>query len=66
MKSWIIGLIMESVQELIESGKVAVWLEMLREQVIEWVEPTLKQLAAQSENTLDDKLVDIIIAALRK
>ncbi|MHA2069019.1 MAG: hypothetical protein ACXABY_32045 [Candidatus Thorarchaeota archaeon] len=65
-KQWIIGLIMEAVRELIESGRVAEWLDMLKAEILKWVEPQLRAVAAQSENDLDDKLVDIIIAFMRK
>ena len=66
VKAWILGLITEAVKELIESGKVAAWLDLLREEVIKWLEPTLRALAAKTETALDDKVVDIILSALRK
>jgi hypothetical protein len=66
MKQWIIGLIMEAVRELIESGRVQSYLDMLKAEILKWLEPQLRALAAQSENDLDDKIVDIIISFLRK
>ena len=65
-KQWIIGMLMDGLKSLIESGKLEIYWESLKEQIIKWLEPTLRAAAARSETEIDDKIVDLVIDALRK
>ena len=66
IKSWIVNYLIEAAKELLESGQIAEWLDAAKGQALEWLQPKLRELAAQSDNTLDDALVDIIIQFLKK
>jgi hypothetical protein len=66
IKNWIISYLLEAAKELLESGQIAEWLDAAKGQAIVWIEPKLRELAKQSDNSLDDALVDIILEFLKK
>lgn len=66
IKSWLVNYLLELAKELLESGQIAEWLDSAKEQALAWLEPKLRELAKQSDNSLDDALVDVILAFLKK
>lgn len=66
MRNYLIGIVLDALKSLLESEKIREYIEQLKDFIAEWVEAKLRSVVADSENTFDDELLQLILDALKK